>query len=47
MNPNLSILLRSLNAALEHVPLETKAILVEVAQPAVKALEEALKDKPE
>jgi len=47
MNPNLAILLRALNAALEHVPPETKALLVEVAQPAAKALEEVLKAKPE
>lgn len=42
---NLQALVAVLNAALEHVPPQTKAILSEIAQPRVKALEDALKPK--
>ena len=35
-----------LNAALEHVPAHTRAMLTETAKPALAGLEKALSDKP-
>lgn len=42
-NNALRPLVAVLNAALEHVPPQTKAILSEMAQPRVKEIEDALK----
>ena len=39
-------LVRTLNAALEHCPPETKNILTNLAQPNISALEAKLSEKP-
>jgi hypothetical protein len=46
MNENLQSLVAVMNAALEHVPDQTKAILVANAQPALKGLEADLLPRP-
>ena len=46
MDQNLAALVGLLNAAMEHVPPQTKAILSQLAQPNIDALAKKLPEAP-